>query len=116
MTTFSLVDLGLFIALVITSTVVLLVYFRLKALTRSLADHRAAFDATARSIDRAASAVQALNSESRPLVAALITRTTEANGVLASLTREGRRLELAKVMQFPGPHRFRDQNNAAAES
>jgi hypothetical protein len=116
LTTFSLVDLGLFVALAVTSVSVLLVYFRLKAMGRALAEYRSAFEATERSLEKATAAVQTLNGDSRALVTALVARTTEASGVLANLTREGRRLDVAKVTPFPGPNRLRDPRDAAIDS
>lgn len=116
MTIYSLVDLGLFAALVVTSASVLLVYFRLKALTRALGEYRTVFEATAGSLEKAATAVDLLNADSRALVAALIARTSEANGVLAGLTRESRRLELVKVTPLHATYRGRDRGSLAIES
>lgn len=94
--TFSLVELGLFAALVFTSGSVLFVYFRIRRMGRMLAEYQLAFNATARSLDVALEAVNTLNAETRALVGALVERIAEATATLGELTRERERLELAR--------------------
>lgn len=94
--TFSLVDLALFVALLATTASVLLVYRRLRAMNRMLAEYQAASEATARALDGAAQAVALLNTETRTLIDALIARSSEANGILEDLGRERRRFQVVR--------------------
>jgi ABC-type transporter Mla subunit MlaD len=92
--TFSLVDLALFVALLATTASVLLVYRRLRAMNRMLAEYQAASEATARALDNAVQAVAVLNTETRTLITALIARSSEASGILEEIGRERRRFQV----------------------
>jgi hypothetical protein len=112
--TFSLVELGLFAALVLTSGCILFVYFRIRRMGRMLAEYQSAFNATARSLDVALDAVNALNADTRALLAALVERIAEATATLGELTRERERIELARgapVLRVYDP--ARDSGRAA---
>lgn len=94
--TFSLVDAALFAALLATTVSVLVVYRRLRTMNRMLSEYMAASEATAHALDGAVKAVACLNTETRMLITALATRSSEASGILHDLGREQRRFQVVR--------------------
>ena len=81
----SLVNAVLFLALVLTSIIVVAMYRKLKQLDAYHAEYKLVFDQTAEALGAAAEAVRSFGTEGRELLEALGKRTDEARAVLADL-------------------------------
>lgn len=81
------VDLVLLVALVVTSTVVVMLYLKLRQLSASQQDYERALDETAAALDTAREAIIVLNREGRTIISTLGTKIDEAQGLIGELER-----------------------------
>ncbi|WP_127090870.1 hypothetical protein [Aquabacter cavernae] len=81
------VDLVLLVALVITSTVVVMLYLKLRSLRVSQAEYEHALGETVAALDTAREAVALLNKDGRNLILSLGKKIDEAQSVIVELDR-----------------------------
>lgn len=91
----SLVNGVLFLALVLTSVIVVTLYLKLKKLDAYHAEYKLVFDQTAEALGSAREAVRSFSTEGRELLEALSARIDEARAVL---------VELEAATAEAGPH------------
>ncbi|MCB5177721.1 hypothetical protein [Microvirga lenta] len=86
----SLVNAVLFIALVMTSVCVLLMYRKLKSFEAHQSEYKRAFSQTSEALKAAGNAVQTFSSEGRGVLSALESKIEEARSVIAELEARDR--------------------------
>ncbi|MFC4173641.1 hypothetical protein ACFOYU_16520 [Microvirga sp. GCM10011540] len=96
----SLVNAVLFLALVMTSVCVLIMYRKLKSFEAHQSEYKRAFGQTSDALRAAGNAVQTFSTEGREILSALEERIEEARAVIA---------ELEARSPQPQPHTGRDQ-------
>ncbi|WP_371347776.1 hypothetical protein [Ancylobacter sp. IITR112] len=97
--TFSPAEAVLFVALVVTSGCVVLMYRKLNELSTVGRHYRLALHDSAAALGEARDAVALLNDDSRELIAALCVRIGEAEALVARLDRA--RAEAAAILPTP---------------
>lgn len=97
--TFSPAEAVLFVALVVTSGCVVLMYRKLNELSTVGRHYRLALHDSAAALGEARDAVALLNNDSRELISALCTRIGEAEALVARLDRA--RAEAAAILPTP---------------
>lgn len=97
--TFSPAEAVLFVALVVTSGCVVLMYLKLNELSTVGRHYRLALHDSAAALGEARDAVALLNNDSRELISALCTRIGEAEALVARLDRA--RAEAAALLPTP---------------
>lgn len=81
------VDVVLLLALVVTSTVVVMLYLKLRQLSASQLEYERALNETAAALDTAREAITVLNREGRSIIVTLGTKIDEAQGLIGELER-----------------------------
>lgn len=81
------VDLILLVALVVTSTVVVMLYLKLRALSASQTEYERAIGETAAALETAREAMAVLNREGRTIITTLGNKIDEAHTLIGELER-----------------------------